>query len=95
MIKKLGEKWDLVRWVQGVSASSVGGAEAIPALTAIRKKGESLEILHGHATVCARKRNPGDWGMFAYPKLVFVDRESPPTFGGHWSFKTKRQNRLG
>lgn len=42
-------------------------------MTAIRKRGESLEVLHGYAAVRARKRNPGDWEIFAYPKLVFVD----------------------
>lgn len=73
MVKKPGGEWELVRWAQGVSASSVGGAEAIPALTAIRKREQSLEVLHGHAAVRARKRNPGDWEIFAYPKLVFVD----------------------
>jgi hypothetical protein len=61
MVKKLGGEWELVRWAQDVSASSVGGAKAIPAMTAIRKRGEDREVLHGHAAVRARKRNPGDW----------------------------------
>ena len=78
MVKKLGGEWELVRWAQGVSASSVGGAEAIPAMTAIRKRREGTEILHGHAAVRARKRNPGDWEMFAYPKLVFTDEGTTP-----------------
>jgi hypothetical protein len=78
MVKKPGGQWELVRWAQGVSASSVGGAEAIPALTAIRKQGRPREVLRGHAAVRARKRNPGDWEMFAYPKLVFIDEETTP-----------------
>jgi hypothetical protein len=78
MVKKPGGQWELVRWAQGVSASSVGGAEAIPALTAIRKQGQPREVLHGHAAVRARKRNPGDWEMFAYPKLVFIEEETTP-----------------
>jgi hypothetical protein len=78
MVKKPGGQWELVRWAQGVSASSVGGAEAIPALTAIRKQGRPREVLHGHAAVRARKRNPGDWEMFAYPKLVFIDEGTTP-----------------
>ena len=47
-------------------------------MTAIRKRGEGTEILHGHAAVRARKRNPGDWEMFAYPKLVFTDEGTTP-----------------
>lgn len=78
MVKKPEGEWELVRWAQGVSASSVGGAEVIPAMTAIRKRGEGTEILHGHAAVRARKRNPGDWEMFAYPKLVFMDEGTTP-----------------
>jgi hypothetical protein len=78
MVKKLGGEWELVRWAQGVSASSVGGAEAIPAMTAIRKRGEDREVLHSHAAVRARKRNPGDWEMFAFPKLVFTNEETTP-----------------
>jgi hypothetical protein len=78
MVKKPGGEWELVRWAQGVSASSVGGAEALPAMTAIRKRGEVRETLHGHAAVRARKRNPGDWEMFAYPKLVFTDEGTTP-----------------
>lgn len=42
-------------------------------MTAIRKREEDRDVLHGHAAVRARKRNPGDWGMFAFPKLVFTD----------------------
>jgi hypothetical protein len=76
MVKKPGGQWELVRWAQGVSASSVGGAEAIPALTAIRKQGRPREVLHGHVAVRARKRNPGDWEMFAYPKLVSIEEET-------------------
>ena len=73
LINKPGAEWELVRWAQDVSASSIGGAKAIPALTAIRKKGDSLEILHGHAAVRARKHNPRDWEMFAYPEMAFVN----------------------
>jgi hypothetical protein len=47
-------------------------------MTAIRKRGEDREILRGHAAVRARKRNPGDWEMFAYPKLVFTDEGTTP-----------------
>lgn len=34
--------------------------------TAIRKRDGSLKVLHGHAAVRARKKNPSDWEMFAY-----------------------------
>jgi hypothetical protein len=47
-------------------------------MTAIRKRGKVREILHGHAAVRARKRNPGDWEMFAYPELVFTDEGTTP-----------------
>lgn len=79
IVKKPGGEWELVRWAQGVGASSIGGAEAIPAMTAVRKKGQPKEVLHGHAAVRARKRNPGDWEIFAYPKLVFTDEGSRST----------------
>ena len=58
MIKKLGGEWELVRWVQGVSASNIGGADAMSALTGIRRKGDSLEIFYFHTAVRARKCNP-------------------------------------
>jgi hypothetical protein len=95
MVKKLGGEWELVRWAQGVSASSVGGAEAIPAMTAIRKKGEVREILHGHAAVRARKRNPGDWEMFAYPKLVFTDEGTTPDVQRTLDLQKEKARALG
>lgn len=80
MTKKPGGRWELVRWAQGFGASSVGGAEAIPALTAVQKRqgGQPLEIRHGHAAVRARKKNPTDWEMFAYPKFVFMGEGTTP-----------------
>ena len=66
MIKRPGGEWEIVRWAQGVGASSVGGAVAIPAMTAVRKEGLRREVFHGHAAVRARNRNPGDWEIFAY-----------------------------
>ena len=66
-----------MRWAQGAGANSVGGAEAIPALTAIQKgEREPREIRHGHAAVRARKKDPTDWEVFAYPKHVFMDGET-------------------
>jgi hypothetical protein len=62
LIERPGGTWELVRWAQGAGASSVGGAEAIPALTAIQKgEREPREIRHGHAAVRARKKDPTDW----------------------------------
>ena len=95
MIKKLGGEWELVRWEQGVSASSIRGAEAIPALTAIRKKGDSLKILHGHAVVRDRKRNPGDWDMFAYPTMAFVDQGTTPDVQRTLELQTKKASAYG
>ena len=95
MLKKPGGEWELVRWAQGVSASNVGGAEAIPAMTAIRKGGQSREVLHGHAAVRARKRNPGEWEMFAYPKLVFTDEETTPDVQRTLDLQTEKARTLG
>lgn len=69
-----------MRWAQGIGPSSVGGAEAIPALTAVRKgrDGEPLDIRHGHAAVSARKKDPSGWEMFTYPKFVFMDEGTTP-----------------
>lgn len=79
MVKKPGGAWEMVRWAQGAGASSVGGAEAIPALTSIRKgEQEPRDIRHGHAAVRARKKDPTEWEMFAYPKFVFMDEEATP-----------------
>jgi hypothetical protein len=47
-------------------------------MTAIRKRGKVRKILHGHAAVRARKRNPGDWEIFACPELVFTDEATTP-----------------
>lgn len=47
-------------------------------MTAICKSGQTREMLHGHAAVRARKRNPNDWEMFAYPKLVFMEEATTP-----------------
>lgn len=95
LIKSPGGEWELVRWAQGVSASSIGGAEAIPALTAMREKGDSLEILHGHAAVRARKRNPGDWEMFAYPKMAFVDEGSTPDIQRTLELQKEKARKFG
>ncbi|GAB7336925.1 hypothetical protein MBLNU13_g01768t2 [Cladosporium sp. NU13] len=95
MVKKPGGEWELVRWAQGVSASSVGGAEAIPAMTAICKRGENKEILHGHAAVRARKRNPGDWEMFSYPKLVFTDEGTTPDVQRTLDLQKEKATALG
>lgn len=95
MVKKPGGEWELVRWAQGVSASSVGGAEAIPAMTAICKSGQSTEILHGHAAVRARKRNPGAWEMFAYPKLVFTDEGITPNIQQTLDLQKEKASALG
>jgi hypothetical protein len=47
-------------------------------LTAIRKQGQPHEVLYSHAAVRTRKRNPSDWEMFAYLKLVFIEEETTP-----------------
>ena len=95
MVKKPEGEWELVRWPQGVSASSVGGAEAIPAMTAVRKSGQPREVLHGHAAVRARKRNPADWEIFAYPKLVFTDEGTTPDVQRTLDVQTEKATALG
>lgn len=47
MMKKSGGYWELVRWAQGVGASSVGGAEAIPAMSVLKRVGRPAEMRHG------------------------------------------------
>jgi hypothetical protein len=96
LIEKPGGTWELVRWAQGAGASSVGGAEAIPALTAIQKgEREPREIRHGHAAVRARKKDPTDWEVFAYPKHVFMDGETTPDIQRTWSSRRTKQKLLG
>lgn len=95
VMKKLGGEWELVRWEQGLSASSIKGAEPIPALAAIRPKGDSLEILHGHAAVRARKRNPGDWDMFAYLTMAFVDQGTTADVQRTLELQTKKASAFG
>jgi len=95
MVKKPGGELENVRWPQGVSASSVGGAEAKPAMTAVRKSGQPREVLHGHAAVRARKRNPADWESFAYPKLVFTDEGTTPDVQRTLDLQTEKATALG
>ena len=95
MIKKPGGEWEVVRWAQGVGASSVGGAVAIPAMTAVRKGGLRREVLHGHAAVRARNRNPGDWEMFAYPKQVFTDEGATPVVQRTLNLQKEKAAALG
>lgn len=95
MEKKPGGAWELVRWAQGIGASSIGGAEAIPAMTAIRKGGHPKEILHGHDAVRARKRNPNDWEMFAYPKLVFMEEAMTPNIKRALELQKEKAAALG
>lgn len=96
LIEKQGGTWELVRWAQGAGASSVGGAEAIPALTAIRKgEREPREILHGHAAVRARKKDPTDWEVFAYPKHVFMDGETTPEIQRTLELQKEKAKALG
>jgi len=96
MVKKPGGAWELVRWAQGAGASSVGGAEAIPALTAIHKGGqEPRDVRHGHAAVRARKKDPMDWEMFAYPKFVFMDEEATPDIQQQLELQKEKASALG
>ena len=64
-------------------------------MTAIRKKGEDKDILHSHAAVRARKRNPGDWEMFAYPKLVFTDEGTTPDVQRTLDLQKEKARALG
>lgn len=96
LVEKPGGTWELVRWPQGAGASSVGGAEAIPALTAIQKgQRESREICHGHAAVRARKKDPTDWEVFAYPKHVFMDGDTTPEIQRTLELQEEKAKTLG
>ena len=95
MVKKPGGEWEVFRWAQGVGASSVGGAVAIPAMTAVRKGGLRGEVLHGHAAVRARNRNPGNWEMFAYPKQVFADEGVTPVVQRTLDLQKEKATALG
>jgi hypothetical protein len=96
LIERPGGIWELVRWAQGAGASSVGGAEAIPALTAIQRgERESRETRHGHAAVRARKKDPTDWEIFAYPKHVFMDGDTTPDIQRTLELQKEKAKALG
>ena len=71
-IKKPDGQWEVVRWAKGSGAGSLGGAEAIPTMTAVKRDGDTKEMRHGHAALRARMIHPTSWEMFSHLKLAFV-----------------------
>jgi hypothetical protein len=72
MFKEPGSTWKYVNWGKGSGASSMGGVDVIPTMTALRAGDGSLEIRHGYSALNARIANR-DWVVFQHLKLVYLD----------------------
>jgi hypothetical protein len=64
--------WEVVRWAKGSGAGSLGGAEAIPTMTAVKKEDDAKEMRHGHAAMRAMMIHSTSWEIFSHLKLAFV-----------------------
>jgi hypothetical protein len=78
--RKIGGQWQGVfRFQCGGGASSVGGADAIPTITAVRRGEEPLDmddyarVRHGHDALRACKLDSG-WVPFTYLKFAFMSK---------------------
>lgn len=75
-VKWPGGQWELVRWAQGVGASSVGGEKSYQPCQ--QSRGKDNQQRYGHAAVRARKMSPSNWEVFSHPELVFMEDGSIP-----------------
>lgn len=62
----------MVRWHKGSGAGSLGGADATPTMTAVKRKDEPGAMRHGHDAMRARMIHPSSWELFFHLKLAFV-----------------------
>jgi hypothetical protein len=64
-------RWDnLFRWNAGPSV--IGGANATPTITVVRRLEEGLDMYHGHEAIYKRNEDPSAWETFTLLKFVFM-----------------------
>jgi len=78
MRQRLGQDhWENVILGRGVGASSIGGVDVVPTMTAVRsQKGSqegSQDVLHGLSAVNARISDSRSWIFFEYLKHAYID----------------------
>lgn len=100
--KKIQGKWqDLFRFKAGGKLSSVGGADAIPTITAVKKGGplSNLDdygrVRHGHDALRACRLNPSEWVAFEYLKYVFMSKGASSAIKAMHALREKEANELG
>jgi hypothetical protein len=100
--KKIRGEWQgLFRFKAGGKPSSVGGADAIPTITAVKKGGPLSDlndygrVRHGHDALRACKMNPSEWVPFEYLKYVFMSKGASPSIKTTHAHREKEANELG
>lgn len=78
MRKRPGQdQWEPVKLGRGVGASSIGGVDVVPTMTAVRSQGGSQEgsqdVLHGNSAVNARIRDSRSYTFFEYHKHAYIN----------------------
>jgi len=64
-------RWDnLFRWNAG--PSDIGGANATPTITVVRRLEGGLDMYHGHEAIYKRNEDPSAWETFTLLKFVFM-----------------------
>jgi hypothetical protein len=100
--KKIRGEWQgLFRFKAGGKPSSVGGADAIPTITAVKKGGPLSDlndygrVRHGHDALRACKLNPSEWVDFGYLKYVFMSERASSAIKAMHALREKEANELG
>lgn len=79
MRKRPGQDhWEHVKLGRGVGASSIGGVDVVPTMTAVRSQKGSQEgsenVRHGISAVNARISDSRSWHVFEYLKHAYIDK---------------------
>jgi hypothetical protein len=65
-------RWEAVKLGRGLGASSLGGVDVVPTMTAVRSQG-SPDMLHGISAVNARISDSRSWKFFEYLKHAYIN----------------------
>lgn len=74
MERKSGQdRWEHIKLGRGVGASSIGGVDVVPTMTAVRSQEGSQDMLHGIIAVNARISDSRSWTFFEYLKHGYIN----------------------
>ena len=67
------DRWEHIKLGKGVGASSIGGVDIVPTMTAVRSREGSRAALHGISAVNARISDSRSWTFFEYLKHAYIN----------------------